>query len=227
MGLVLRGAKVIDGTGAPARSADVGVEGDRIVEVGDIASTDSAEVVELDGLVLSPGFVDIHTPYDAQITWDGDLTPSCWHGVTSVVMGNCGFTIAPTRPEHRGVIARTLENVEGMSVEALTEGIDWSFETFPEYLDAIDRTPIRLNVASMIGHTALRLYVMGDDATERKATTDEIERMHDLGGEAIEAGAIGFATSQSPTDSGDAGKPVPSRSADLAEIPRRAAATGE
>src|SRR6266513_1768270 len=132
MDLVLRGGRVIDGTGTPAQAVDVGV----------------------------------HTHYDAQITWDGDLTPSCWHGVTSVVMGNCGFTIAPTRPEHRGVIARTLENVEGMSVEALTEGIDWSFETFPEYLDALDRTSKRLNVAAMIGHTALRIYVMGDDATE-------------------------------------------------------------
>jgi len=227
MDLVLRGGKVIDGTGAPAQSVDVGVEGDRIVAVESGLSAKGAEVVELDGLVLSPGFVDIHTHYDAQITWDGDLTPSCWHGVTSVVMGNCGFTIAPTRPEHRGVIARTLENVEGMSVEALTEGIDWSFETFPEYLDAIDRTPIRLNVASMIGHTALRLYVMGEDATERKATIDEIERMHDLVGEAIDAGAIGFATSQSPTHSGDAGKPVPSRLADHAEITRLASAMGE
>ncbi|MEY2434868.1 MAG: N-acyl-D-amino-acid deacylase, partial [Acidimicrobiaceae bacterium] len=148
MDLVLRGGKVIDGTGAPARSADVGVEGDRIVAVGDVGSTNGAEVVELDGLVLAPGFVDIHTHYDAQVTWDGDLTPSCWHGVTSVVMGNCGFSIAPTRPEDRGVIARTLENVEGMSVEALTAGIDWSFETFPEYLDALDRTPTRLNVAA-------------------------------------------------------------------------------
>src|SRR3981081_298181 len=145
MDLVLRGGKVIDGTGAPARPADVGVEGDRIVAVGDVGSTRGADVVELDGLVLAPGFVDIHTHYDAQVTWDGDLTPSCWHGVTSVVMGNCGFSIAPTRPEDRGVIARKLENVEGMSVEALTEGIDWSFETFPEYLDALDRISQRLN----------------------------------------------------------------------------------
>ncbi|HEV3225481.1 MAG TPA: amidohydrolase family protein, partial [Acidimicrobiales bacterium] len=227
MDLVLRGGKVIDGTGAPARSADVGIEGDRIVAVGDVGTSNGAEVVDLDGLVLSPGFVDIHTHYDAQVTWDGDLTPSCWHGVTSVVMGNCGFTIAPTRPEHRGVIARTLENVEGMSVEALTEGIDWSFETFPDYLDALDRTPTRLNVAAMIGHSALRLYVMGDAATERKATDAEIEQMRTLVGEAIEAGAIGFASSQSPTHSGDGGKPVPSRFADVDEITRLASAMGD
>ena len=227
MDLVLRGGKVIDGTGAPARSADVGIEGDRIVAVGDIAANAGTEEVDLDGLVLSPGFVDIHTHYDAQVTWDGDLTPSCWHGVTSVVMGNCGFTIAPTRPEDRGVIARTLENVEGMSVEALTAGIDWSFETFPEYLDAIDRTPIRLNVAAMIGHTALRIYVMGDEATEREATPDEVEEMRAIVGEAIGAGAIGFATSKSPTHSGDAGKPVPSRAASIEEITRIASAMGE
>jgi N-acyl-D-aspartate/D-glutamate deacylase len=227
MDLVLRGGKVIDGTGAPALSADVGVEGDRIVAVGSDVATNGAEVVDLDGLVLAPGFVDIHTHYDAQVTWDGDLTPSCWHGVTTVVMGNCGFTIAPTRPEHRGVIARTLENVEGMSVEALTEGIDWSFETFPEYLDAIDRTPIRLNIASMIGHTALRLYVLGEDATERAATADEVERMREIVGEAIDAGAIGFATSKSPTHSGDGGRPVPSRAASIEEITRIASVMGE
>src|SRR4051812_14679059 len=227
MDLVIRGGKVIDGTGAPARSADVGIEGDRIVAVGDVGSTDGAEVVDLDGLVLAPGFVDIHTHYDAQVTWDGDLTPSCWHGVTSVVMGNCGFSIAPTRPEDRGVIARTLENVEGMTLEALEAGIDWSFETFPEYLDAVDRTPKRLNVAAMIGHTPLRIYVLGDEATERAATPDEVERMRAIVGEAIDAGAIGFATSKSPTHSGDAGKPVPSRLAELDEINRIASVMGD
>lgn len=227
MDLVLRGGRVIDGTGSPAQSADVGVEGDRIVAVGDVGSTKGAEVVELDGLALAPGFVDIHTHYDAQVTWDGDLTPSCWHGVTSVVMGNCGFSIAPTRPEDRGVIARTLENVEGMSVEALTEGIDWSFETFPEYLDALERTPTRLNVAAMIGHTALRIYALGDEANERAATAEEVERMRAIVGEAIDAGAIGFATSKSPTHSGDAGKPVPSRLAEIDEITRIASVMGE
>src|SRR3954468_23942873 len=143
MDFVLRGAQVVDGTGAPARQADVGIEGGTIAAVAQPGALDAtgADAIDLDGLVLSPGFIDIHTHYDAQVTWDPDRTPSCWHGVTSVVMGNCGFGIAPTRPEHRDTIARTLENVEGMSVEALEAGIDWTFETFPEYLDALESAP--------------------------------------------------------------------------------------
>jgi N-acyl-D-aspartate/D-glutamate deacylase len=227
MDLVLRGGKVVDGTGAPARAADVGVRDGRIVAVGEVGDPAGAEVVDLDGLVLAPGFVDIHTHYDAQILWDPDLTPSCWHGVTSVVMGNCGFGIAPTRPEHRGVIARTLENVEGMSVDALTAGIDWTFETFPEYLDAVDRIGKRLNVGAMIGHTPLRLYVLGDDATERAATDDEVATMKALVRDAIDAGAVGFATSKAPTHSGDGGKPVPSRLAEVDEIERIASAMAD
>src|SRR5438477_13073650 len=144
MDVVLRRAQVIDGTGAAARSADVGIENGRIAAVGHVAANGAAEV-DLDGLVLAPGFVDIHTHYDAQVLWDRDLTPSCWHGVTSVVMGNCGFGIAPTRPEHRSTIARTLEHVEGLSVDALDAGIPWIFESFPEYLDTVELAPTRLN----------------------------------------------------------------------------------
>src|SRR5438270_680373 len=217
MDLVLRGARVVDGTGAPERSADVGIENGRIAAVGDVAAN-GARDVDLDGLVLAPGFVDIHTHYDAQVLWDRDLTPSCWHGVTTVVMGNCGFGIAPTRPEHRSTIARTLENVEGMSVTALEAGIPWTFETFPEYLDRLDATPTRLNVGAMIGHTPLRLYVLGDEAVEREATDDEVDRMRAIVADALDAGALGFATSKSPTHSGAWGKPVPSRLAEPDEV---------
>src|SRR4051794_29517567 len=219
MDVVLRGARVIDGTGSAARSADVGIENGRIAAVGDVKANGASEI-DLDGLVLAPGFIDIHTHYDAQVLWDRDLTPSCWHGVTSVVMGNCGFGIAPTRPEHRSTIARTLENVEGMSVDALEAGIPWSFESFPEYLDAVESEPTRLNTAVMIGHTPLRLYVLGDEATERPAKDEEVERMRALVAEALAAGALGFATSKSPTHAGAEGKPVPSRLAELDEIYR-------
>src|SRR5579871_2880275 len=216
---VLRGGLLVDGTGAPARPADVVIEADRIAAVqapGTVSG--DGDAVDLDGLVLAPGFIDCHTHYDAQVLWDPDLTPSSWHGVTTVVMGNCGFGIAPTRPEHRSTIARTLENVEGMSVDALEAGIPWTFETFPEYLDAVAAQSPRLNVAAMIGHTPLRLYVMGDDAVERPATAHEIATMREHVAGALAAGAIGFATSRAPTHAGAGGRPVPSRQAEPDEV---------
>src|SRR5260370_16062317 len=219
---VLRGAQLVDGTGAPPRPADVVIEGDRIAAVEAPGTGGSGDVIDLDGLALAPGFIDCHTHYDAQVLWDPDLTPSSWHGVTTVVMGNCGFGIAPTRPSGRETIARTLENVEGMSVEALFAGIPWTFETFPEYLDAVERAGPKLNVAVMLGHTPLRLYVLGEEAVERDATQAEIEEMRRLVGEAIDAGAIGFASSRQPAHAGAWGKPVPSRLATVDELMRLA-----
>lgn len=220
---LLRNAVLVDGTGAAARPADVLVEGGRIAAVGDPGqvvtaggSTDAE--VDLDGLVLAPGFVDCHTHYDAQVLWDPDLTPSSWHGVTTVVMGNCGFGIAPTSPEGRETIARTLENVEGMSVEALVAGIPWTFESFPQYLDAVEASSPRLNVAVMLGHTPLRLFVLGEQAAERAATPGEITQMRRLVGEAMDAGAVGFASSRQPAHAGAWGKPVPSRLASVDEL---------
>jgi N-acyl-D-aspartate/D-glutamate deacylase len=211
--VLLRGATVIDGTGGPARNVDVLIRESRIAAVGqDLASeAPTAEAVDLSGLVLSPGFIDVHTHLDAQVLWDPDLTPSTWHGVTTVVVGNCGFGIAPTRPEHQQSIIRTLENVEGMSVDALNEGIGWSFETFPEYLDTVDRLPKRCNFAALIGHSPVRLYVMGPDCMEREATEDEILQMKEITAAAMSAGAIGFSSSVSPVHVGDGGRPVPSR----------------
>src|SRR3989454_9879846 len=235
MGLLLRNALVVDGSGGEARHVDATVDGGRIASVGEAPPSprtgagpgEESEEVDLDGLVLAPGFIDIHTHYDAQVLWDPDLTPSCWHGVTTVIMGNCGFGIAPTRPEHRSTIARTLENVEGMSVEALEAGIPWSFESFPEYLDAVESAPTRLNTAAMIGHTPLRLYVLGDEATERPAKDEEVDRMRAIVAEALAAGALGFATSKSPTHAGAGGKPVPSRLAETDEVYRIAEALKE
>ena len=228
MDLLLRQASLIDGTGGPARPADVAVTGDRITAIagpGGLTPESGTEVVDLGGLTLAPGFIDIHTHYDAQILWDGDLTPSSWHGVTSAVMGNCGFAVAPTRPEHREIIVRTLENVEGMSMEALDQGIDWCFETFPEYLDAIDRRAKRINVGAFVGHSTLRLFVMGSE--ERPATEDEVSRMAALLREAMELGAIGFSTSRQPNHQGAFGRPVPSRFADVEEVYALTSVLGE
>jgi len=225
--LVVRGGTIVDGTGRPGVRGDVGMRDGRIVAVGE-AKGSAAQTVDAGGLVVAPGFIDVHTHYDAQVMWDRMLTISPWHGVTTVVMGNCGFGVAPTRPDHRGLIMRTLEKVEGMSLAALEAGLGekWPFETFPEYLDAVERRGTALNVAVLLGHTPLRLYVMGEEATERAATGDEIARMRALVREAIDAGAIGFATSKASTHIGYAGKPVPSRAAQFAEIEALARSTG-
>jgi N-acyl-D-aspartate/D-glutamate deacylase len=214
--LVIRGGTVVDGTGSPGYTADVAVVGGRIVAIGHDLVGDR----ELDatGCVVSPGFIDIHTHYDAQVFWDPALTPSCYHGVTTVVAGNCGFSIAPTRPGDRDLIARTLEKVEDMDPASLNAGIPWEFESFPEYLRTVERHGSVLNYAAYIGHTALRIFVMGDEASGRTATSDEIEAMAALVTEAMEAGAAGFATSFAVTHLGADGQPIPSRWADRAEI---------
>jgi N-acyl-D-aspartate/D-glutamate deacylase len=220
MKLALRGATVVDGTGAPGVRADVLVEDGLISQIGPpgTVDADADERVDLEGLVLAPGFIDPHTHYDAQVLWDRDLTPSSWHGVTTVVMGNCGFGIAPVSEAGRELVMRTLENVEGMPLEALRAGIPWTFTSFPEYLDAVDAEPLRCNVAALLGHTPLRFHVLGEEATERIATPGEVQRMREIVAEAIAAGAIGFSTSRSESHRGAFGKPVPSRLAELEEI---------
>ncbi len=214
--LVIRGGTVVDGTGAPGRRADVAVSGGRVAQIGD--RLDGELVLDATDHVVAPGFIDIHTHYDAQVFWDPQLTPSCYHGVTTVVAGNCGFTLAPVRPEHRDLIAHTLEKVEDMDVEALRAGVPWDFETFPEYLASVQRRGLGLNFMAYVGHTALRIYVMGDEASEREATADELAAMKAIVREAIEAGAAGFATSFAGTHRGADGRPIPSRVAAREEV---------
>ena len=215
--IVIRGGSVVDGTGAPARIADVAITDGVISDIGD--GLDGRRVLEAGGNVVTPGFVDIHTHYDAQVFWDPALTPSCWHGVTSVVAGNCGFSIAPVRPEHRELLVRTLQHVEDMAPDTLFEGVPWTeFETFPQYFEAIERRGTLLNYACYVGHTAVRIYVMGEAGYEKEATDDDISGMQRVIAGALDAGAAGFATSASPTHNGDRGRPVPSRIAGLDEV---------
>ena len=224
--LVIRGGTVIDGTGAPGVRADVAINGDRVAEIGDQLS--GRRELDASGHAVTPGFIDIHTHYDAQVFWDPALTPSSWHGVTSVVAGNCGFSIAPCRPEHRGLIGRTLQHVEDMSLATLEAGIPWEFETFPEYLDTVERHGVALNYTAYIGHTALRLFVMGDEGYEREEPTeDELRQMAAAVRDAVAAGAAGFATSSAPTHAGDCGRPVPSRLAGRDELAALLAPLGE
>jgi N-acyl-D-aspartate/D-glutamate deacylase len=224
--LVLRGGTVVDGTGSPGYRADVAVSGGRITEIAPDINGGEREL-DCSGCVVAPGFIDIHTHYDAQVFWDPRLRPTSSHGVTTVVAGNCGFAIAPTREEHHEVIARTLENVEDMDVDTLAEGIAWEFETFPEYLDLVARRGTLLNFTAYVGHSSLRLYVMGDAAYERAATPEEIGRMAELVREGIATGGAGFSTSFSFAHRGVDGKPVPSRFAEADEVEALFTAAGQ
>jgi N-acyl-D-amino-acid deacylase len=215
--LVIKNALVFDGSKAPGRHAAVAVARGRIAAIGaDVGA--GRRVIDADGLALAPGIIDTHTHYDAQITWDGGVHPSPELGVSTVVIGNCGFTIAPCRAEHRDLTLRNLTHVEGMSLAVLRSGIRWEFETFPQYLDVIERSGSVPNVAAFIGHSSLRVWVMGRAATERAASAAEIDAMRRLLREAVDRGAVGFATSTAPQHNGEGGTPMPSRLADESEL---------
>ena len=213
--LAIRGGTVVDGTGRAGERADIGIAEGRIVAM---APTVRGER-ELDaaGRLVTPGFVDIHTHYDPQVLWDPALTPSSWHGVTSVVAGSCGFSIAPTRPEGRATLLRTLDKVEDMRLATLEAGVEWDFDSYGTYLAAVERRGLLVNFGGYVGHTPVRLFVMGEAAYERPATDDEIAEMRRVVAESIRAGAIGVSTDRAGFHLADGGRPVPSIVATQAE----------
>ena len=208
--LVIRGGTVVDGTGAVGRRADVGVRDGVIAAVGDLTDAEAAETIDATGRLVTPGFVDIHTHYDGQVTWDEVLEPSTPHGVTTVVMGNCGVGFAPVRPGREDWLIQLMEGVEDIPGAALAEGISWGWESFPEYLDVLDDRRWAIDVATQLPHGALRGYVMGDrGAANEPANADDIAEMARLAREAVEAGALGFTTSRTLGHLSKEGVPVP------------------
>jgi len=208
--LVIRGALIVDGSGSEPVTGDVAVRDGVITAVGEYGLT-GTQLVDGSGLVLAPGIVDIHTHYDAQLTWDSSASPSPQMGVTTVVVGNCGFGLAPCHPDHRDLTLKNLTKVEGMPLDALLKGVLWEFETFSNYLDVLVARGVVLNVAALANHSCIRTYVMGIDASQRRARPEEIKAIGDLLRDAMEAGAIGLGTSTLESHNGEGGVPMPSR----------------
>ena len=224
--LLIRNGTIVDGSGAARYRGDVGIDNGRIVEIGRIRSV-AGRTIDADGLIVAPGFIDGHTHMDAQVAWDPIGSCSCWHGVTTVVMGNCGFALAPCKPEAREWFARCLTAVEDIPTEAMLAGIDWTWESFPEYLATVDRLPKAINYGAYIGHSALRMYTMGERALTEKATEDDLARMAAAVQEAIRAGAMGFSSSRATTHVTPDNTPVASRIADWSEVDRLVGAMAE
>jgi len=217
--LLLKGGTVIDGTGQPSFVADVAITRDRIVAVEqNIAHTQATTVIDARGMVVCPGFIDHHTHYDAQVLWDPLVTCSPWHGVTSIIMGNCGVGLAPCKPADREALVGDLVNVEGMSLDVLQKGVQWSWESVTEYLDAIAKRGLGINVGLMVPLSPLRQYVLGDESKERAATEKEIQQLRALFRAAMDAGAFGFSTTVLPQHLGFQGRPLPCRLASRDEL---------
>ena len=225
--VVIKNGMVIDGSGGARYRGDVGVKDGRIAKIGRINRETAEETIDAEGHVVTPGFVDGHTHMDAQIFWDHLGTCSCYHGVTTAVMGNCGFTLAPCRESEIDFVFRNLERAEDIAREAMLAGIDWRWETFPEYLDVLDTLPKGLNYAGYIGHSALRTHTMGERAFDQAASDDELETMVKTVQEAVKAGALGFSTSRSPSHQTSDDRPVASRAAPFEEVQAIVGGMGE
>jgi N-acyl-D-amino-acid deacylase len=223
--LIIKGGRIYDGSGLPPRTGDVAVVGDRIAEVGRITGS-AHRIVNAEGLAVAPGFIDFHTHMDAQLLWDPLATSSCFHGVTTLIPGNCGLSLAPCRPEDRDNIIGSFVRVEAMPSQVLRQAVKWEWTTFPEYLARLNQQ-LGINVAALVGHCALRQFVMGEESSERAATPDEIEQMKDILREGLRAGAIGFSTNQNRRHMREDGRPIASRLATDEEILELAGVLGE
>ena len=223
--LMIKGGRIYDGSGLPSRMGDVAVIGDRIAEVGRV-SGGAHRVVDADGLAVAPGFIDFHTHMDAQLLWDPLATSSCFHGVTTLIPGNCGLSLAPCHPQDRENVIGSFVRVEAMPSQVLREAVKWEWTTFPEYLARL-RQKLGVNVAALMGHCAMRQFVMGEESSERAATPDEIEQMKNILREGLAAGAIGFSTNQNRRHMREDGRPIPSRLATDEEILELAGVLGE
>ena len=224
--LIIRNGTIVDGSGMPRYKGDVGIEGGKIAALGKIHER-ARETLDADGHIVAPGLVDAHTHMDAQVFWDALGTCSCWHGVTSVVMGNCGFSLAPCGEKDKLLVMRNLERAEDISPEAMQAGIKWSWTTFAQYLDAVDRLPKGINYAAYMGHSALRTYVMGERAFDEEATTEDLQLMREELRDGIRAGAIGFTTSRTNNHQTPDGRPVASRIANWNEVRQLVGVMGE
>ena len=215
--LIIKNGNIIDGTGSAAYSGDISIKDGIITAIGEVTG-DAAETIDAEGMTVSPGFVDIHTHLDAQIGWDPEMTPICWHGVTTALIGNCGLTFAPCKPDDVEVLAGMMETVEDIPKQAILSGLSWNWEHYGQYLDTLEELKPSLNVAGLVGHSAVRYYVMGDRSFDQQATEAEKQQMADIVEKAMKDGAVGFSTNRYEPHKAPDGRAIPGTYAECSEL---------